>query len=378
MPPPWRLILLPSERHRISEHLPALGSAEAADEASGAGGTADSALVETVQEREQRALAEFIAKRWRIAETAATSFVSIAYRAGKQHSVDPVLILSVMAIESRYNPVAESVVGAKGLMQIIPKYHLDKLLDHGGEEALLDPEVNIQVGAQILREYYRRFGDQETALQMYAGAFDEPTSRYAAQGVRGAHAPGAGEAEGAQRRSAGTSGRTARSRARLPRGRPCFACRRSARSARCRWRRSRRPGVAATASLSSSSRAKRLRIAAAVGVDVEGAVRLGRNGQARPSSAPAPGSRAAARTPVCAPPVLETSRWEKAATAACCAAAGRRDEQMLRELLEAAHRASRQHHPAQPPAGHAEVLREAVDDAPLRPAGRARSTGSVP
>ena len=176
------VVLLPSERYLIRNTLPALGSAEAADDASpGNGATADSALAETVQEREQQALAEFIAKRWRIAETAATSFVSIAYRAGKRYSVDPVLILSVVAIESRFNPVAESVVGAKGLMQIIPKYHLDKLLNHGGEEALLDPEVNIHVGAQILREYYRRLGDQEAALQRYAGAFDEPTSRYAAK-----------------------------------------------------------------------------------------------------------------------------------------------------------------------------------------------------
>jgi len=176
------VILLPSERYLIRNTLPALGSAEAADDASaGSGVTADPTLPETLQEREQQALAEFIAKRWRIAETAATSFVSIAYRAGKRYSVDPVLILSVVAIESRFNPVAESVVGAKGLMQIIPKYHLDKLLDHGGEEALLDPEVNIHVGAQILHEYYRRLGDQEAALQRYAGAFDEPTSRYAAK-----------------------------------------------------------------------------------------------------------------------------------------------------------------------------------------------------
>jgi len=176
------VVLLPSERYLIRNTLPTLGSAAAADDASaGSGGTADSALPETIQEREQQALAEFIAKRWRIAETAATSFVSIAYRAGKRYSVDPVLILSVVAIESRFNPVAESVVGAKGLMQIIPKYHLDKLLDHGGEEALLDPEVNIHVGAQILHEYYRRLQDQEAALQRYAGAFDEPTSRYAAK-----------------------------------------------------------------------------------------------------------------------------------------------------------------------------------------------------
>ena len=66
-------------------------------------------------------------------------------------------------------------------MQVIPKYHLEKLLEHGGEPALLEPEVNILVGAQILREYQRRFGDVETALQMYAGALDEPTAQYAAK-----------------------------------------------------------------------------------------------------------------------------------------------------------------------------------------------------
>jgi len=175
------LMLLPSERHLLKTTLPELAAEAVAEPSAGTGGTADPAVVETLQEREQRALAEFISRRWRIAETAATTFVSAAYRAGKRYSVDPVLILSVMAIESRYNPVAESVVGAKGLMQIIPKYHLEKLLDHGGEDALLDPEVNIQVGAQILREYYRRLGDQEAALQMYAGAFDEPTGRYAAK-----------------------------------------------------------------------------------------------------------------------------------------------------------------------------------------------------
>jgi len=89
------------------------------------------------------------------------------------------LILAVAAIESRYNPVAESFLGAKGLMQIIPRYHQDKLREHGGDSALLDPEVNIQVGAQILREYLKRFGETQAALQMYGGAFDEPTSQYA-------------------------------------------------------------------------------------------------------------------------------------------------------------------------------------------------------
>ena len=144
-----------------------------------AGTAATTAVAEALPDREQQAVAEFIAKRYRVAEDVVAEFVAIAYRAGAQHRVDPLLILAVMAIESRYNPVAESVAGARGLMQVIPRYHPEKLEPHGGEEALLTPEVNILVGAQILREYQRRFGDTETALQMYVGALDEPTSQYA-------------------------------------------------------------------------------------------------------------------------------------------------------------------------------------------------------
>lgn len=137
------------------------------------------AVAESAQGREQRAVAEFIAKRYRVAQDATAGFVATAYRVGGAWKVDPLLLLAVMAVESRYNPVAESNMGAKGLMQVIPKFHAEKLVEHGGEGALLDPDVNIQVGAQILREYLRRFGETETALQMYAGAFDEPNSSYA-------------------------------------------------------------------------------------------------------------------------------------------------------------------------------------------------------
>jgi soluble lytic murein transglycosylase-like protein len=143
---------------------------------------AEGAIEPTAQtpvQREQRLMTDYIAKRYRVSESAVSGYVAAAYRAGEQYSVDPLLILAVMAVESRYNPVAESGVGAKGLMQVMPKFHAEKLADHGGEEAILEPEVNIEVGARILREYQRRFHDTEAALQMYAGAFDEPTSQYA-------------------------------------------------------------------------------------------------------------------------------------------------------------------------------------------------------
>ncbi len=175
-------VALPSSRDTLLMQAVALvNAAEAATGTVSAAGpiqVANSASTETAQEREQRAVTEFIARRYRVSEDATAGFVSAAYRAGHEFSVDPLLILAVMAIESRYNPVAESSMGAKGLMQVIPKYHPEKLPEHGGEQALLDPEVNILVGARILREYLRRFGETETALQMYAGAFDEPTSQY--------------------------------------------------------------------------------------------------------------------------------------------------------------------------------------------------------
>ena len=170
---------LPLERHLLSGVLPGLAEEAFQETARPPAVTPSAPGPRDVQEQEQRALAGFIARRWRIAEAAALNFVSIAYEAGQQHSVDPVLILAVMAIESRYNPVAESVMGAKGLMQVIPRFHAEKIVEHGGEDSLLTPEVNIHVGAQILREYYRRLGDLERALQMYAGAFDDPAAQYA-------------------------------------------------------------------------------------------------------------------------------------------------------------------------------------------------------
>jgi soluble lytic murein transglycosylase-like protein len=106
-------------------------------------------------------------------------FVGAAHEAGREVGLDPLLILAVMAVESRFNPVAESLVGAKGLMQVVPRHHQDKLMEHGGEEAVLDPVTNIALGARILKEYIRRTGSLEAGLQFYNGALADPSSQYA-------------------------------------------------------------------------------------------------------------------------------------------------------------------------------------------------------
>jgi soluble lytic murein transglycosylase-like protein len=88
-------------------------------------------------------------------------------------------VLAVISVESRFNPIAESVMGAKGLMQVIPKYHPAKVLALGGENALWDPESNIEVGTRILQEYVYRTGTLEAGLQFYNGAFSDASAQYA-------------------------------------------------------------------------------------------------------------------------------------------------------------------------------------------------------
>jgi soluble lytic murein transglycosylase-like protein len=127
----------------------------------------------------QQALVEHLSRRFFIATGPTERMVRASYRAALEVGLDPLLVLAVISVESRFNPIAESVMGAKGLMQIIPKYHLDKLRAAGGEDAIFDPESNIQVGARILQEYVYRTGTLEAGLQFYNGALRDNSAAYA-------------------------------------------------------------------------------------------------------------------------------------------------------------------------------------------------------
>lgn len=130
------------------------------------------------EESRYRMLAEYLGKRYRVSQRVIFELVSLAHKVGHQHKLDPLLILAMMGIESSFNPIAESVMGAKGLMQIIPQYHADKLAPFGGEKAVLDPATNVVVGTQILKEYLRSTGNLTVALQRYAGALRDTDDLY--------------------------------------------------------------------------------------------------------------------------------------------------------------------------------------------------------
>jgi soluble lytic murein transglycosylase-like protein len=128
-----------------------------------------------------RAISEFLARRYRVSQEVTLEYVRIAFAAGQHLGVDPLLIIAVMAVESSLNPIAESGAGAKGLMQIIPRFHVEKFEAYGGEKAVFDPSANILVGSQILSEYIRRTGDVSLGLQIYAGGPSEGETPYPAK-----------------------------------------------------------------------------------------------------------------------------------------------------------------------------------------------------
>jgi hypothetical protein len=138
----------------------------------------DRALVST---REQDLVAYYLARRYRVAQEPVSELVKAAFDTGREVGLDPLLLLSVMAIESGFNPYAESGVGAQGLMQVMSKVHSDKFQYFGGQSAALDPLANIKVGALVLKDCIARGGSLPSGLRLYVGSTSQDDGGYGAK-----------------------------------------------------------------------------------------------------------------------------------------------------------------------------------------------------
>ena len=124
--------------------------------------------------REQAAVAYWLSKKYRVAPEPLAALVTEAYDIGSRTKLDPTLILAIIAVESSFNPFAQSSVGAQGLMQVMTRVHTDKYEGFGGHLAAFDPVTNLRVGVKVLQECIARAGSLEGGLRHYVGAANLP------------------------------------------------------------------------------------------------------------------------------------------------------------------------------------------------------------
>ncbi|WP_295156918.1 lytic transglycosylase domain-containing protein [uncultured Ruminococcus sp.] len=104
--------------------------------------------------------------------TYSTDYEEYVEKYSEEFEVDPVLIFSVIKVESNFQPRATSNVGARGLMQLMEeaydwvKFRLDD--DSESFDDMYDPETNIRYGT-----YYLSF-----LMERYDGSIDLTAAAY--------------------------------------------------------------------------------------------------------------------------------------------------------------------------------------------------------
>jgi len=119
---------------------------------------------------EQQALVEHLSSKYNRPSQFVSRIVKAAYHEAYQVGMSPLLVLAVIEKESGLNPKATSGYGAVGLMQVVPRFHRDKLAGNRAPDGAYNPEVNIRVGTTILADYRKAHGgDIRGALTQYSG-----------------------------------------------------------------------------------------------------------------------------------------------------------------------------------------------------------------
>jgi len=121
-----------------------------------------------------------------VARNQAERVIPIVDRHARRFDLDPLLVLAVIQVESRFDPAAVSSQGAMGLMQLQAETARELAANLGlqwtGDELLFDPDVNVLLGCAYLSRLIDRFGDVDSALAAYCSG---PALVEARRDVRG-------------------------------------------------------------------------------------------------------------------------------------------------------------------------------------------------
>jgi soluble lytic murein transglycosylase-like protein len=163
-------LLLQRQEARNDSPIPPVADNNAAERAS--------ATQPSLLPKPQASIALWLSRKYSVAPEPLSLLVAEAFAIGEKIKIDPTLILAVMAIESRFNPFAQSGHGAQGLMQVLTRVHTDKYELFGGTLAAFDPISNLRVGVKVLQDSIQRAGSVDGGLALYVGAVSTDASGY--------------------------------------------------------------------------------------------------------------------------------------------------------------------------------------------------------
>jgi len=107
------------------------------------------------------------------------AFAGAVFGAAEEESLSVAFLWTIMRQESGYNPAARSRAGALGLLQLIVPT-ASRLAGRAiSEDSLLDPGLNVRLGAMYLRQLTREFGDLRPVSAAYNGG-EEAVRRWLA------------------------------------------------------------------------------------------------------------------------------------------------------------------------------------------------------
>lgn len=107
---------------------------------------------------------------WAIDSDKVREVAPMVRKAARDNDIPEDLIYGIIWVESRFNPEAVSPVGARGLMQLMPKTadYLAECIDWKGRHRAFDPEFNIAAGSYYIARLIKQFdGDVDLALAAY-------------------------------------------------------------------------------------------------------------------------------------------------------------------------------------------------------------------
>lgn len=116
----------------------------------------------------QPELVRLVVNRFRVDSHSAHAIVATATTVANEQRLPVALILGVIARESSFDPRAVNDRDV-GLMQVNLKWHADKIAEAGGPDAMFNPETNIRIGTQVLKEYIQAAGSVHGGLRRFNG-----------------------------------------------------------------------------------------------------------------------------------------------------------------------------------------------------------------